>query len=114
MKKFIVIYYAPADAAKQMASMPKEAQAKGMGAWMEWMKKCGDKMVDIGAPLMNGQALTPDGKNSGSKKEVTGYSVLQANNMDEAISLLQNHPHNSGWNDACSIEVYETMPLPGM
>lgn len=59
MKKFIVIYYAPLDAMKQMASVPKEDQAKGMELWMQWAKKCGDKLVDLGAPLMNGKALSP-------------------------------------------------------
>jgi hypothetical protein len=33
--------------------------------------------------------------------------------MEEAKKLLQDHPH-LGWNAACSIEVYEAMPLPGM
>jgi hypothetical protein len=113
MKKFIVIYYAPMDAMKQMASVPKEEQAKGMELWMQWAKKCGDKLVDLGAPLMNGKQLSPGGKSADSKKEVTGYSVLQAKNIDEAIRLLQGHPH-LGWNAACSIEVYETMPIPAM
>lgn len=113
MKKFIVIYHAPLDAMQQMANVPIEEQAKGMEAWMAWAKKCGNKLVDMGAPLMGGQALNPDGTSKNSNKEVSGYSVLQAENMDEAKKLLQGHPH-LGWNAACSIEVHETMPLPGM
>lgn len=113
MKKFIVIYYAPMDAMKQMVVMSKEDQARGMETWMVWAKKCGDKLVDLGAPLMNGKALNTGGKSTDSQKEVTGYSVLQAKDMADAVSLLQDHPH-LGWNAACSIEVYETMPLPGM
>ncbi len=69
MKKFIVIYYAPIDAMKQMASTSKEDQAKGMEGWMAWAKKCGDKLVDMGAPLMNGKALSPKGKSTDSKTE---------------------------------------------
>jgi hypothetical protein len=38
MKKFIVIYHAPMDALKQMGSMSKEDQAKGMEGWMVWAK----------------------------------------------------------------------------
>jgi hypothetical protein len=113
MKKFIVIYHAPIDAMKQTASLSKEEQAKGMEGWMKWAKKCGDKLVDLGAHLMNGQQLSPGGKSASSKKNVTGYSVLQAENMKEAIALLQGHPH-LGWNAECSIEVHETMPIPGM
>lgn len=112
MKKFIVIYYAPMDAMKQAASSTPEEQQKGMEGWMIWAEKCGDHLIDMGAPLANGIALTTESSNI-STKEVTGYSVLQANDMKHAETLLQGHPH-LGWNGACSIEVYETMPLPGM
>lgn len=112
MKKFIVIYHAPADAQMETTKMTAEQQAEGMKAWMTWAQKCGDKLVDLGSPLMNGQSLTPAGS-SASNMQVAGYSVLQANNMDEAKTLLKGHPH-LGWNAACSIEVYESMPLPGM
>jgi hypothetical protein len=114
MKKFIVIYHAPMDAMKQMSGMSKEEQAKGMEGWMMWAQKCGDKLVDLGAPLMGGQRINTGGKSSDSTKEVCGYSVLQANSMDEAKVLLQGHPHLEGWNAACTIEVHEAMPLPGM
>ncbi len=113
MKKFIVIYHTPAEAAKQMANISKEDQAKGMEGWMKWAQKCGDKLVDMGAPLMGGQRLSPDGKSANSNKEVNGYSILQAEDMKGAIALLQGHPH-LGWNAACTIEVHEAMPLPGM
>jgi len=113
MKKFIVIYHAPADAMKEMAKASPEDQKKGMEGWMKWAKKCGHHLVDIGSPLMNGQLLMPTGKNKNSTKEVTGYSVLQAENLESAIKLIEGHPH-FGYNAACSIEVHETMPIPGM
>ncbi|OJW84643.1 MAG: hypothetical protein BGO69_07945 [Bacteroidetes bacterium 46-16] len=114
MKKFIVLYHAPMDAMQQTADATPEQQAEGMKAWMDWAQKVGDKMVDLGAPLMNGRQVRPDGSSSDSDKNVVGYSVLQAGNMEEAKKLLEGHPHLSGWNDACTIEVHETMPIPGM
>jgi len=111
MKKYIVLYHAPADAMEQTANTSPEDQAKGMEAWMAWAKKCGDKLIDLGAPLANGQSLSTNGSRP-SKKEVAGYSILQAENMEEAKSLLKGHPH-LGWDEGCSIEVHETMPLPG-
>jgi len=92
--------------------MTAAQQAEGMKAWMAWAQKCGDQLVDLGSPLANGQALTPAGSTA-STKEVAGYSILQAENMKAAKALLKGHPH-LGWNAACSIEVYETMPIPGM
>lgn len=113
MKKFIVLYHAPVDALMETANTTPEQQAEGMKAWMEWAKKCGDKLVDLGQPLTNGQALMPGGKSAPSTKQIAGYSILQAEDMEETKSLLQGHPHLA-WNAACSIEVHETMPIPGM
>lgn len=113
MKKFIVLYHAPADAMQQTANISPEDQAKGMEAWMTWAKKCGNKLVDLGAPLANGQSLNPGGKSKSSSKEVAGFSILQAESIEEAKQLLQGHPHLS-WGASCSIEVHETMPIPGM
>ena len=108
-----MIYHAPADLTAQTANLSPEEQAKEMEEWMQWAQKCGDKLVDLGAPLAGGQELIPGGKIKASHKDVTGYSILQAENMNEAKSLLQGHPHLM-WNAACSIEVHETIPLPEM
>ncbi|MDN3670560.1 YciI family protein [Echinicola jeungdonensis] len=112
MKKFIVIYHAPISALEQMENTSPEESKKGMEKWMEWAKKCGDKLVDIGNPLANGEKLSTNGSSEKSKREVCGYSILQAKDMEEAKKLLQGHPHLSGWDAACEIEVHETMPLP--
>ena len=116
MKKFLVVYHAPMDAAamQEMANRPPEEMAKGMEMWMQWAKKCGSHLVDLGAPLMGGQQLSADGSFKPSEKNVCGFSILQANSMDEAKSLLQGHPHLGSWNPQATIEIHETMPLPGM
>lgn len=111
MKKFIVIYHAPSEATKQMENASVEDMKKGMEPWMQWAEKCGSKLVDIGAPLTGGQKVLPDGKSETSSREVCGYSVLEANDMEEAKSLLIGHPHLM-WRGDCEIEIHETMPLP--
>lgn len=112
MKKFMVLYHAPLEAMKAMQSTTPEEQAKGMESWMQWARECGDKLVDLGTPLMNGQQLSPDGQSKDSNKDVAGYSILQAESIEEAKKLLEGHPHLA-WNAECSIEIHETMPLPG-
>ena len=112
MKKYIVTYHAPEDFMVQSANTDPAEMEKGMEAWMAWAAKCGDQLVDMGLPLMGGQKLSPDGKSESSQRQVCGYSVLQAENMEEAKSLLVGHPHLQ-WNGACEIEVHESMPLPG-
>ncbi len=116
MKKYLVLYHAPMtpEMMEQMMSRPKEEIAKGMEAWMQWAQKCGSNLVEMGSPLMGGQVLTGDGNSTNSDKNVAGYSILQANSMDEAKALLTGHPHLGSWNPAATIEVHEFMPMPGM
>ena len=110
MAKFIVIYHAPAEAMEQMATATPEQKAEGMKPWMAWAEKCGSKLIDLGSPLMGGLRLLPDGTSQASTKEVTGYSILEAADMDEAKSLMDGHPHLQ-WNAGCDIEIHESIPL---
>lgn len=112
MKKFIVLYHAPTDAMENMEETSKEDMQKGMEPWMAWAKKLGSGLVDMGTPLGHGQKVTRDGV-SPSTRNVVGYSVLQAENMDAAVEMLKGHPHLD-WMDACEVEVHECLPLPGM
>ena len=110
MKKFIVLYYAPVEALEKMQGMTPEQHTEGMKPWMAWMEKCGDRLVDKGAPLGNGQKVTSGGS-SPSESKVIGYSILQAEDMEAAKKMLDGHRH-LGWAEGCEIEVYEAMPMP--
>ncbi len=110
MKKFIVIYHAPAEAMKMMAEATPEQKAEGMKPWMAWKEKLGDQLLDLGSPLMGGVKLNPDGSEEMSQKEVTGYSIVQAADIAGAKALLADHPHLS-WSGGCDIEVHECVPL---
>lgn len=95
MKKFIVLYYTPDSVVKEMHNISPEEMKKrmeqAMEPWMVWVKKCGDRLLDMGSPLGGGIHISKNG-NQPSKREVSGYSILQANSMEEAIKLLENHP----------------------
>lgn len=110
MSKYLVIYYAPAEAMEMMANATEEEKAEGMKPWMAWAEKCGEHLVDMGTPLVGGQVLSPDGTSSASTREVTGYSMLEAESIDHAKSLLAGHPHLA-WTGGCEIEVHECVPL---
>jgi len=49
MKKFMVIYHAPAEAVAQMESATPEQKAEGMKPWLAWKDSVGNKLVDFGA-----------------------------------------------------------------
>ena len=112
MKNFIVIYHGPADAMKQNADVSQEEMKKGMEDWMVWAEKCGENLVDMGAPLTGGVILGPEGTSGASKRDVVGFSILKAKDMQEAKTLMDGHPHLN-WRADCEIEIHETMPLPG-
>jgi hypothetical protein len=114
LKKYIVIYHMSPAAARRgekMRAANPDASAEGMKGWMAWAKKCGKKLVDLGSPLAGGIKLTPEGA-SASKRQVSGYSILQAESLTEAKKLMANHPH-IGWGGGCEIEIHEEQPLPG-
>ena len=109
MKRFVVIYHAPASWELAKDASPEDMQ-KCMEAWMAWAAKCGDALVDFGTPLGSGQKLSKSGS-SPSDRGVIGYSILQAEDLKGAEALLQGHPHLE-WAAGCEIEVHESMPVP--
>jgi len=107
MHKFMVLYLAPVSAEQMMNVSPEDRQ-KGMEPWMKWMEKCGKALVDGGAPLGKGMRVAKGGA-SGTKSEVTGYSVLELDSMDAAKKLMADHPHLTV--PGASIEVFEYLPM---
>jgi hypothetical protein len=113
-KRFLIIYHAPIDAMAQTANASPEDMEKGMAMWKAWAKRAGSKLADLGAPLVNGKRLHSNGSSAPSNRDVTGYSLLEADNWEELEDLLSGHPHISGWHPGATIEVHETMLIPGM
>ncbi|HEX3080027.1 MAG TPA: hypothetical protein VHQ04_06170 [Puia sp.] len=113
-KRFLIIYHAPIDAMAQTANASPEDMEKGMAMWKAWAKRAGSKLTDLGAPLVNGKRLHSNGSSAPSNRDVTGYSLLEADNWEELEDLLSGHPHISGWHPGATIEVHETMLIPGM
>jgi hypothetical protein len=112
MSKYVFIYHAPMTPAE--ATPPTPEQMEGvMAAWNAWAGKVGDRMVDFGTPLAGGTRVTADGSTSPSTREVAGYSILEADDLEGALELARNHPHLS-MPDGCEIEVHEAQAVPGM
>jgi hypothetical protein len=111
MKKFVVLYLGPKAAQEQMQESSPEAAQEGMKAWMEWAQRAGDGIVDMGNPLGAGKEITATGT-SDSSTGVAGYGILQADDLAGAQALLDGHPHLMM--PGASIQVYESLDLPGM
>ncbi len=107
MKKFMVLYMAPVSAEAQMNVSPEEMK-KGMEPWNAWYKKCEKAIVDMDAPLGKGICMDKKGSTKG-QTQVTGYTVVQAKDMEAAKAMLTDHPHFML--PKASIEVLEIMPM---
>ena len=112
MKKFIVLYQSTTSAQEQMAKAPPEQAKAGMDMWMQWAKKAGSAVVDLGAPLGNAAAVDKSGAPSKGKTQVSGYSIMQAASLKDLAKILEGHPHFMMPGN--TIEVLEALSMPGM
>lgn len=111
MSKFVVIYAAPESAETTMENIDPLAAAEGMKAWMEWAGRAGEHLTDLGAPLGHGREISQSGT-SDADAAIGGYSILEADDMDHALALVDNHPHLMM--PGASIRVYQALDIPGM
>lgn len=112
MSKFVFIYHAPMTPAEATPPSPEDMEAV-MGDWNAWAAKVGNGLVDFGTPLANGVRVSPGGATAPSQREVAGYSIIEADNLDAAVELAKVHPHLN-MPGGCEIEVHEGQEIPGM
>jgi hypothetical protein len=111
MAKFLVLYNSPVPAEQMMAQVtPDQAQA-GMALWNEWAEKNSDSITDLGAPLGSGKHVEPGAVSPGTTK-ATGFSILEADSLDDAVRLVAEHPHFQTPDG--TIDVLEFLEMPGM
>jgi hypothetical protein len=116
MSKYLVLYRSEAalsgvSVREMFSNAPPEQIAAGMAAWQAWHAQSGGAVVDLGAPLDKSTTLTGSSAAPG-KTTITGYSILQAASMEEAVTLMNGHPHFRA--PGASVEILECVPMPGM
>lgn len=110
MKKFIAIYHSTPEAMQQFANAPEEAKAAGMKMWLDWKEKAGNHVVDYGAPLLPGQSGDESKDWSSINSSISGYSIFQANSIEDLKELMEDHPHLMSSNGS-TLELLEFMPM---
>jgi hypothetical protein len=117
MNKYLVLYRSEAalssgiSVSEMFAKSTPEQMAAGMAAWRAWYEKCGAAVVDLGAPLDKSTTVT-GGSGAPSKTSITGYTLLQAGSLEEAVTLMKDHPHFHM--PGASVQVLECVPMSGM
>ena len=85
-----------------------DEQAKVMQAWADWFGKLGPALVDGGNPASQSKSVSGNGDVSEIGSDpVTGYSIIKAESLDEALERAKGCPLFLGPRTA-RIEVVET------
>jgi hypothetical protein len=104
MAKFVLVFHGGG-----MPETPEE-QAQVMEAWGAWMGALGESILDPGNATGQSKTIAADGSVSdgGGANPVTGYTLIDAATLDDAVSLAKGCPIlQSGG----SIEVLETIDM---
>ena len=79
-----------------------------MDAWGAWLAGIGDALVDGNPFTSNAKSLSPDGAVSDGPvgPMATGYSMIKAGSMDEAIEMARGCPVQLS---GASISIFEVI-----
>jgi hypothetical protein len=108
MARFMMAYKGEAT---DMADMTPEEGAAVMAAWGTWMEAVGAALVDVGTPFGPGASVVDDGS-AGSASSLTGYSIVEADDMAGAQTLADGHPYLSEGKGNYAVDIFELLPVP--
>jgi hypothetical protein len=108
MSRYLYLYKGPATPMEQFTPEQAAEQTK---AWGDWMNGVGSALVDPGAPFAERGAVGDDGT-SRTPSDQNGYSIVQADSLEEARTLLKGHPFLAEGKGRFSVEVFELAPMP--
>lgn len=108
MTRFIYLYKGPAT---PMEDFTPEQGAQQLAAWGQWMGNVGPALVDPGSPFGAGTAVSDDGS-SPTHSDLNGYTVVEADSLDAARSLVHKHPFLAEGKGRFSVEIFELLPMP--
>lgn len=101
MARYLFVYHGGG-----MPESEEEGQ-KAMEAWGSWFGSMGDAVVDGGNPVGLSTTVQSDGSvvGNGGANPATGYSVIEAKDVDDAIAKAKGCPILSSGG---SVELAET------
>lgn len=105
MKTYIVLAF----------STPGEEpkSAGDMTDWMEWMKKVGESVADMGSPFSHGVegSGTEFSKITEDQWPAQGYMIVKADDMDGAVKLMASSPLGKS---KMPLRIFEKVDMPEM
>lgn len=101
MKNFVYIYHNNGTRGQD----PEEAKAE----WGAWFGKLGESLVDGGNPFNGGKAVEKNRVTTIENWPATGYSIVKAKDMDEAVDMAKGCPVLDEPDGA--VRVHEALPM---
>lgn len=104
MAKYLLLYAG--------GSMPETdaEQAKVMEAWTAWFAELGPAVVDPGNPFNADSKTISSGPTvTDAKATASGYSVIEADSLDQAAKLAENCPVLLGGAQVMVFETFNVM-----
>lgn len=103
MANFLLVY--------RGGSMPEtpEEGARVMAAWTDWFGTLGDRLVDGGNPASATKSISADGSVRDEPNGPSGYSIIKAGSIDEAVALAKGCPVLQGGASVDVVETFEAM-----
>lgn len=91
--------------------LPSSAKEQARDAWSSWFQQLGSAVVDRGNPVGGGQAKTisDEGNVTDPPFTITGYSILQAESFEAAVSLAKSCPLLSSSGQVSVVELVPEM-----
>ena len=106
MPRYVIVYIG----GSQPAS-PEEGK-QHFARYMEWLSALGESAVSPANPLKGTLTVNPDGSvTEGSKSAMSGYTIIEADSMDTALSVAGDCPF---LDVGGSLEVSELGEMPGL
>lgn len=102
MTRFVLMFHGGAT--------PEDPSQAVMDRWMAWFGELGDAVVDMGAPFGASATIASDGTPSegGGPDPATGYTVVEAANLHDAVVMAKGCPGLSGGG---SVKLYEAVQM---
>ncbi len=88
MAKYLFVYHGGNNPESE------EEVAKVMDDWGNWLGSMGAAVIDGGNPVGQSTTINPDGSvtPNGGANPASGYSLIEANDLDDAIAKAKGCP----------------------
>jgi YCII-related domain-containing protein len=105
MAKFISLYRGPVT---PMSDLTPEQDHERMATFGTW--GAGAALVAVGSPFGTSASVRDDGT-EGTAGDLTGYMIVEAEDLAGAKALTDGLPFLAGSDGKCAVEIFELLPM---